>query len=242
MINEVVEIKFKKQNVKVEYHTFVKFSKKDIRFNSLEKNIDKYSQYLTYCKIQILINCYKKLKDKLRGYPYFISNFENYDFKHKIHTYKEYCGVSLCAEVEIVEKNKTETEIKKDEDLQQNNLKKYYKLGQKFEELKSKICEKCRKCIQKNYLDCSFRNFDNEYCGDLEDIIESYIKKNKEELAFEKLKELKDYVSRQFMIITINSTKIDIAEAKGCNDLIKDIKDFIDKQIATIKGIKNVTN
>lgn len=122
MINEVVEIKFKKQNVKVEYHTFVKFSKKDIKFNSLEKNIDKYSQYLTYCKLQLLIHCYKKLLRKLPYYTFSV-NFQNLDFKHNIRTYKEDCGVSFSVEVKMVRKDNGCKEEIFDEEIFDENYK-----------------------------------------------------------------------------------------------------------------------
>ena len=69
--------------------------------------------------------------------------------------------------------------------------------AKEIENIKSKICEKCRKCIQKRYVDCAFQNFDNEYCGNLDEIINSYLKYQKNDFAIEqadkdKIKALKE--------------------------------------------------
>lgn len=65
-------------------------------------------------------------------------------------------------------------------------------MNNEIEKLKLKICEKCRKSIQKNFVDCPFQSFDNEYCGDLEQIIECYIKSKEKESVIAELEQLKD--------------------------------------------------
>lgn len=92
------------------------------------------------------------------------------------------------------------------------------------ENIKFKICKDCRKCIQKNYVDCAFQKFDNEFCGDLKEIIKNYTKYQKISFAVEQLEKVKE-------------------EAKYYGyEFSKSMNEYIDKQIEQIKRNKYGNN
>ena len=53
--------------------------------------------------------------------------------------------------------------------------------------------------------------------------------------AIAELEKLKDYLSGQFMLITKSASELDRAEAKGCNDVVENIRETIDNQIKVLR-------
>ena len=102
------------------------------------------------------------------------------------------------------------------------------------QQLKKQLAEKDEEIA---YLTKQVKKFNNEaqkyfedaYCNDFHN-------QDKISFAIEQLEKVKEFVSRQLFITTKDSSDLDEAEAKGCNELREETIKEIDNQINELKG------
>lgn len=59
---------------------------------------------------------------------------------------------------------------------------------------------------------------------------------DKTQSIISELEDILRFVNRQIMITTTNATELDMAEAKGCNDVVHDVADKITGRLQVLKG------
>lgn len=202
------------------------------KFKELEVNDDIWHSQCAMARaeeeyLKIQLNDYKERYENIKREFDFSIRFReiNQGLKEQCRKYK----------LQLEEKDKTKERILKNwnnSKIQQKRLYDELKLKltdseKEIENIKSKFCKDCRKCIQKRYVDCAFQNFDNEYCGDLETIINKSIKHQKINFAIEKLDKVKETTEN----VLDNALKNSSLNQSYYDRLL----DEIDKQIKQLK-------